>query len=185
MELNLSDINAEFGVGGIVSALADSPDGASHPDPSMPQSLSFVEEQYLPTASEPQVMDAQHNPINPWPPQLITELALQLDDTEIVLERHGVSPAQYQQFLALPIFRREVAAMMKEMSDSGHTYKIKARIQAEGYLPVVDEIVNNSEIAASTRMDAIKYMGKMGDLEPREKKQDQGTGATVNVQINF
>jgi hypothetical protein len=102
-----------------------------------------------------------------------------------VLERHEVSHAQYQQFLTLPIFRREVAAMMKELSDSGHTYKIKARQQAEAYLPIVDEIVHNCEVAASTRMDAIKYMGKMGDLEPKEKKGEGDNTANIQVNINF
>jgi hypothetical protein len=154
----------------------------------MPQSLiglgnnDFIPEEYLPTTEAPK---ASPKKINPWPPQFITELALQLDSTEIVLQRHEVSHEQYQQFLALPIFRREVAAMMKELSDSGHTYKLKARQQAEAYLPVVDEIVNNIDVAASTRMDAIKYMGKMGDLEPKEKKGEENNGANIQVNINF
>jgi len=164
----------------------DSVVGASRPGPSMPQfseSDDFIPGEYLPNI--PQVLDREHNPINPWPPQLITELAMQLDDTAVVLARHGMEDGHYQHLLTIPMFRREVAAAMKEHSENGNTYRRKARIQAETYLTVVDQIVNNSEVAASTRIDAIKYVGKMGDLEPRDKKDDANAGAQINVQINF
>jgi len=47
----------------------------------------------------------------------------------------------------------------------------------------LDDIVNNREVAASTRLDGIKQLVKWGDLEPRDKK-DGGDNAT-NVQVNI
>lgn len=180
MELNLSDINAEFGVGGIAPL-----DGASHPDLSMPQSLQFVEEQYLPQVQESQVLDTQHNSINPWPPQFIVELALRIDSTEVILDRHNLTEEQYNRFMEIPSFRREVAAMMKELSDNGQTFRVKARTQAEVHLETLDSIVNDLSVAASTRLDGIKQLVKWGDLEPSNNAQEQNTGQTVNIQINF
>ena len=202
MEINLSDINAEFGVGGAVSVQTDSMVGASRPGPSIPQSLpayneddytslgprpmgtdDFIPGEYLPNI--PQVLDREHNPINPWPPQLIIELALRIDPLEDILARNDMGQEQYDRFLEVPTFRREVAAMMKELSDNGQTFQRKARTQAEVHLETLDTIINNMEVAASTRLDGIKQLVKWGDLEPRDKKDDASTGTAIQVNINF
>ena len=186
MEINLSDINAEFGVGGAVSVQTDSVVGASRPGPSMPQfseSDDFIPGEYLPNI--PQVLDREHNPINPWPPQLIIELALRIDPLEDILARNDMGQEQYDRFLEVPTFRREVAAMMKELSDNGQTFQRKARTQAEVHLETLDTIINNMEVAASTRLDGIKQLVKWGDLEPRDKKDDASTGTAIQVNINF
>ena len=75
---------------------------------------------------------------------------------------------------------------MRDVRENGASFRAKARIQAESYLPVVDDMIWDKEIAPSTRLDAVKSVVRWGDLEPKEKKeQAQQTQPQINVQILF
>jgi hypothetical protein len=123
---------------------------------------------------------------NPWPPKLVFDLALGLYSQEEVLLSNGISDVQFERLMEMPTFRQELAAQMREQQENGVTYQRKAAIQAETYLLDLDDMVRDKEIAASTRLATIQYVTKVGGLEPKESKGDQGSTATqVNLQINF
>jgi hypothetical protein len=96
-----------------------------------------------------------------------------------------MSEERYRSLLENPHFRKEIAVMMRELAENGQSFRIKARLQAEAYLDVVDDIVNDLSVGASVRLDAINKMVQWGDLVPKEKKGEGDSAPQINVQINF
>lgn len=125
------------------------------------------------------------NPINSWDPRFVLELAIGVDSLEDILDRYGIPPDRYSSLVELPAFRRELAATIRDVRENGATFKAKARVQAESYLEIVDELVYSEEVPAGVRLDAIKSLVKWGGLEPKEEKDAGLGGQSVNIQINF
>jgi hypothetical protein len=113
------------------------------------------------------------------------DLTLAIDSHEEILERYGLTDAQYNRLMEVPSFRRDLAVALRDNRENGVSYAAKARVQAESYLVHVDELVNDQTVAASTRLDAVKWITKMGRLEPKEEKSSENSGVQVNLQINF
>jgi hypothetical protein len=193
--MDTTNLNSEFGVEEIIGL--QPLECASSPDLLVPQSLSddveglthpigdgsaFVSEDYLPQTATPSQLPKS---INPWPPQLIVELALQLHTLEEILPRYDMSEERYRSLLENPHFRKEIAVMMRELAENGQSFRIKARLQAEAYLDIVDDIVNDLSVGASVRLDAINKMVQWGDLVPKDKKDGNDGAPTVNIQLNF
>lgn len=123
---------------------------------------------------------------NKWDPRLLLDLVIAVDTLEVILDRYGLSREEYNILSSNLVFRRELAATMRDIRENGASFRAKARIQAESYLPVVDEMVWDIDIAPSTKLDAIKSIVRWGDLEPKDKKEQvQQTAPQINVQILF
>ena len=123
---------------------------------------------------------------NKWDPRLLLDLVIAVDHLDDILERYGLSHEEYSILSSNVVFRRELASIMRDVRENGASFRAKARIQAESYLPVVDDMIWDREIAPSTRLDAVKSVVRWGDLEPKEKKeQTQQTQPQINVQILF
>lgn len=123
---------------------------------------------------------------NPWDPRLLLDLAIAVEPLAHILPRYGLDEQAYASLLDNALFRKELAMMMRDVQENGATFKAKSRIQAEGYLPVIDELIYNAETPSSIRLQAIQSVVKWGDLEPRPSAQaNEGPPSTINVQINF
>ena len=123
---------------------------------------------------------------NKWDPRLLLDLVIAVDSLEVILDRYDLSREEYNILSSNLVFRRELAATMRDIRENGASFRAKARIQAESYLPVVDEMVWDIDIAPSTKLDAIKSIVRWGDLEPKDKKEQvQQTAPQINVQILF
>lgn len=119
-----------------------------------------------------------------WSPRIAFEVAMGESDTDILV-RHNLTAEEYQRIVSHPAFRKEVSTYIQDIRDNGVSFKAKARIQAEEYLEVVDTIVNNPELGASTRMDAIKSVVKWAGLETQPVAQGAGAQPQFNIQINL
>lgn len=127
-----------------------------------------------------------HNQTNLWDPRLILDLAVDVDGLPEILLRYGLSIEEYNMLSETQAFRRELALAMREIRENGVSFSNKAKIQAESYLSIVDELVYSNETPASVRLEAIRSAVKWGKLEPKEDKAgDSGNQQTINVQINF
>jgi hypothetical protein len=164
-------LNADFGVDEDLSAEDASP-------------LSLVVPQFYQGQSTAPKSTGAQSP-NPWDPRLVMDLTLAIDSHEEILERYGLTDAQYNRLMEVPSFRRDLAVALRDNRENGVSYAAKARVQAESYLVHVDELVNDQTVAASTRLDAVKWITKMGRLEPKEEKSSENSGVQVNLQINF
>ena len=124
--------------------------------------------------------------VNRWDPRLILDLALGVEDLDTVLPRYNLTPDDYETLAHSPIFRRELALTIRDVRENGLPFKAKARVQAEAYLEVLDELVYSDGTPASTRLEAIKSTVAWGGLIPKESKEENAGNATnINVQINF
>lgn len=124
--------------------------------------------------------------VNAWDPRLIIDLNLGLDPLEDILLRYGLTPAQLETLNNNPVFRKDLNITAREMREGGVSFARKAATQAESYLEVLDEIVTDARVPASTRLAGIKDVVKWGGLEPKdEKEKGAGSGAPINIQINF
>lgn len=119
-----------------------------------------------------------------WPAMLPFELALGIHDLDTILEGHGLEREDWEDFEQNPLFRREVAAAVKEVHTSGISFKRKAAVQAEMYLQQMDNLMHDLDTAPTTKLEIFKTMVKCGDLEPKSDKQG-ATAGQFNIQINF
>lgn len=119
-----------------------------------------------------------------WPAMLPFELALGIHSLEAILDGHGLSLYDWEIIEDNPLFKREVAAAMLEVAESGMSFRRKAAVQAETYLLDMDNLMNSVDTAPSTKLDIFKTLVKCGDLEPKDSKAG-ATAGQFNIQINF
>ena len=123
---------------------------------------------------------------NQWDPRLILDLALGIEDTRQVLERYGLTDNDYIVLCGSRLFRQELAVTIRDVHENGLPFRAKARVQAEAYLEVINDLVYNETTPATIKLEAIRSTVRWANLEPKEDKTaDAGGGQTVNVQINF
>jgi len=120
---------------------------------------------------------------SPWHPRLTFDIALG-EDQQILCDRYSLQLEALEALYYIASFRREIADHQKQIREEGVTFRQKAKVQAEMYLEVLDDIVNNADVSAATRLDAIKSVVKWGDLEPKVDKAATG-GNTQAFQINI
>jgi len=154
------------------------PEAAEHLPISVPEKFRKGNPQWSPAEQAPNV--------NPWDPRLILDLALAIEDTTPILERYSLSEDDYSSLMRTPSFRRDLALTMREVRENGLSFKHKARVQAESYLEVLDQLVYSPATPASTRLDGIKQAVTWGDLSPKEGKEgDVQNAQQINISINF
>ena len=121
-----------------------------------------------------------------WDPRLVLDLAIAVDDLSVILARYDLSEAEFNLLSDTPVFRRELALAMRDARENGVGFQVKAKIQAESYLSVLDSLVYDSNTPASVRLECIRSAVQWGALLPKEAKADSTQNATqINVNISF
>lgn len=82
-------------------------------------------------------------------------------------------------------FRNRLAAYMKELRDTGESFKLKARVQAEELLAVQWSIVQDPETPASVRMQGIQNVVEWADLKPRKSVESPGAPPSISIHIDL
>lgn len=121
---------------------------------------------------------------SPWHARLPFDIALG-EDRQALCDRYNLSHAELDALFYVPAFRREVADHTRMIREDGVTFRQKARVQAEMYLEVLDELVGSADVSASTKLDAIKSVVKWADLEPKVEKAVGPVQPQFNIQINL
>ena len=115
--------------------------------------------------------------------RLIFEIALGFETPEEIYPRYNLSESQWWAVARQPAFKRAVVDKQSQIAEEGITYRIKARTQAEAYLKDLHTLIKHPMTSPSVKLDAIKYVTKVSDLEPKKDKDE--TGTTFNLQINL
>lgn len=140
---------------------------------------------FLPEDDEP---DA-HWPVSqvepPWSSALVFDVALGVDDTSVLLQRHGLTPTDWERITSTPHFIRQVAEQARDLAETGLSFRAKAKVQAEMYLIETDRIVYSPHTDAKTKLEAIRSVVKWAELEPRPDKDERASAPMVNIQINM
>lgn len=123
--------------------------------------------------------------LTPWPPGLPRELAMGGESPEEIMNRCGVSEADYIKWAAMPAFRRALSDAAKEVREQGASFKILCQGIALDFLPVLDQQLHNDRVPLALKIDALKKIVEWSGLAPREEKVQQGSANMVNIQINL
>ncbi len=122
---------------------------------------------------------------NKWDPRLILDLAIGIDGLEDILLRYDLSEDEFNILSGTQSFRRELALTIRDVRENGVPFAQKAKVQAESYLMVLDELIHSPTTPANVRLEAIRSTVKWGKLEPKEAKDDGMNATQINVNISF
>lgn len=126
------------------------------------------------------------NSTNTWDPRLILDLAIGVDGLEDILPRYGLTEDEFNILSEVSSFRRELALAMRDVRENGIPFTQKAKVQAESYLSVLDDLVYNIGTPASVRLEAIRSTVRWARLEPqKETKDDLANASNIQININF
>lgn len=156
-----------------------------HPDDPPKHDVLDPQEEDL---REPTSLDLlrPQSPTNPWDPRLVLDLAIGVDALDEILLRYGLTEQEFSILSETMAFRRELAMAMRDARENGAPFAQKAKVQAEAYLEVLDDLVYSNATPANVRLEAIRSIVKWGRLEPPKESKDDAVNATqINVSINF
>ena len=151
-----------------------------------PEGQDDCEDSLLPALTS-QSSNSKPASTNAWDPRLILDLAVAVDDLDDILLRYGLSRPDYNALTTAPLFRRELAMMMRDVRENGASFTAKARIQAESYLPILDDLVYSDTTPANVKLEAVRSTVRWGRLDaPKNVEQEEGAKAPqINIMINF
>lgn len=93
------------------------------------------------------------------------QVGMQLPVEEL-LSQLNISKDTFLAYTRNPTFNAAARAFKKELEDSGASFELKARIQAEAMLQQLWDLVHDKEIPATVRMKGIENAVRWGKLEP-------------------
>lgn len=100
----------------------------------------------------------------------------------------GVDPAQpgVRQVLTSVNFKTKYAEFVKELKDSGESFKLKARVMAEELLKQKWELVHDVLTPPSVKSAAINDVVEWADLNPKKKNlTDVPPPPSITIQIDL
>ena len=116
--------------------------------------------------------------------QLACELAMHMEEPEVIFERYGFGVEEASDLLESPAFAALLHRIGTEIRENGLTFKQKAKAQAEELLQHSFEIATDPHASAAVRADIIKWTAKMAGYEPTPTKDVEaktGGGLTLNI----
>lgn len=108
------------------------------------------------------------------------ELAKGWYSDDQIRQAHGLSLTQWNALAHDDKFIQLAGRYRTELMMTGEQFKIDAKLSAQRHLDTVQKIISDPSTPASVRMDAIKWLARMAELEPKE-----ATAKTGTTQINI
>ena len=118
--------------------------------------------------------------------RLAYELALKLDESPVIFQRHGYDAGQALALIETPEFSKLLERVAKDVREQGLTFRAKARVMAEDLLQHGYEIATDEYASAAVRADLIQWFARVADLEPAVKKDGTNSGGGgLHLSITF
>ena len=117
--------------------------------------------------------------------RLACELALQMEEPGVIFERYGLDESQAIALMESPGFAATLARIGKEVKESGLSFKMKVRAQAEELLGHSFEIATDPLAPTSERVKLIQWTARVAGYEPKEGKEEGRAGGGLNLTIQF
>lgn len=133
-------------------------------------------------------MDETEFPLHPIldvPPQLIAEAAVGIDTLEEICERYHYTPEQTAQLRNDAGFKARVSRMEADLRKEGVTFRMRAAHAAEDLMADVWRKAKDPQVGLALKIDALKTLAKLGDLEPKQSigAVQQGAGFSITINI--
>lgn len=118
-------------------------------------------------------------------PKFILECATGLEELEEIAPRWGYSDEDIKFLSTFKPFLVEVDKVKSELYKSGKTFRLKAGVMADQILEKVFEDALHEDVGLNTRIDVLKVLSRLGDLEPKQTANAaaQGSGFSININL--
>jgi hypothetical protein len=116
------------------------------------------------------------------PAELVAGCAQGLEDPDEIAARFGLYGETWQQIKESKPFQLAVAEKKAELEKNGWVFRQKAAMGAEMVLEKVIVDLMSNETGTNTRLEGLKTLAKLANLEPKE---DKGAAAGPGFQINI
>lgn len=113
-----------------------------------------------------------------WPPQLPLEMALKTASLEELRLEYGYSREAWASLPLNPIFVKDLTEACELVRQEGMSYRVKARMLAEDFLPNVYKMVNaqGEVVPPSVKADLIKFVTRVAGYD---QKAVEGAGVVA------
>lgn len=118
-----------------------------------------------------------------FPPMLPLELALKIAPPAQICAHYGITREQFAAIIAHPVFVKSYQEAVEQLKVDGMSFKMKAKMQAEGFLATSFAMVTNPATSDAVRADLIKNTVRWAGYDA--KAAEVGTGNSFNIQINL
>lgn len=96
----------------------------------------------------------------------------------------GLDSPGLRNLLTSVAFKQRYATYVRELTESGESFRLKARVQAEELLSTQWAIIQDKNTPANVRMDGIKSLVEWGELKPG-KKGDEKPTTQISIRIDL
>lgn len=118
-------------------------------------------------------------------PRIAYELALGIEDANEIFARYGVPQDKAVKLLGNELFVKAIKDFKVQVQESGITFKLKAKIQAEDLLTHSYQIATDPDMPPAVRADMIKWTANVAELGPKKDSTGGSGGAALTLAITF
>jgi len=122
-----------------------------------------------------------------WVQELAYEVALEYHPPQELMNKYNLAEDEYQRLIAAPHFTRAVSSYRRIIDEDSIQAKLKVKRMASVLVEHVGIMAADPTLDPAVRLRAIEDLCRYAELD-RPAKDDsaanQGTGFTVNIQIN-
>jgi hypothetical protein len=118
-------------------------------------------------------------------PRIAYEIALGIATPSEVFTKYGVPLDSARAMIGNEVFLTTLRKYKEEVTASGISFRLKAKIQAEDLLTHSYLMATDPEVPDSVRADLIKWTAKMAGLEPDAKDKSGAHAGGFQLNIMF
>lgn len=126
---------------------------------------------------------------HPWPPQLLVDLALGIEERATVAAKYGMDDAQLEALEKVEAFNSLLLITKGKLHEEGAIFKARAVAQAELLLEQTYRMAIDPSVAAGLRARLIELTVKWAGLDPeinaKQKHADANPVSAVQININM
>jgi hypothetical protein len=107
------------------------------------------------------------------------------EDVETILRQEGISKDVFLVLAEDKVFQQSVQRYVKELTENGASFQLKARLQAEDLLKRQWFLIHDPDTPPAVAVKAIENTVRWAGLEPKTSSQNQNTSQGPGFQIIF
>lgn len=114
------------------------------------------------------------------------EIAVNFHDTETILSRHGIGPAEWERIKKDERFLRLLDAEVQAWNSATNTHertKAKAAALIEEFLPEANQRLHSTSENLPAKVELLKTLVKVAGMGEREVGVGTGSGFTVTINL--
>ena len=130
-------------------------------------------------------LDLPQTPNVRVPAELMTALAVGLDDPEEIAKRYfdKLKPAAWDKLKSYPPFVKEIERQRAELIATGYTFRIKAKQLTEDVFDDAYKSAKHEDATLMQKLEFIKLGAKLADMEPKANVNSSAPTFSINISL--